>query len=102
MPLPMKSTAKRLGSGAGAAHALIDSSHGNASVTPAPRSTVRLEIFIASTPGIMHRRAMEKNADRRHFARVLPGEQLWCSLVHVTPPHHVYPAGGRNFTQTGD
>src|SRR5262249_26978334 len=43
MPLPMKSTAKRLGNGFEdvAASADSDSSHGRHIVTPAPRSTVR-------------------------------------------------------------
>src|SRR5712692_3854592 len=54
MPLPMNRTAKRLGNDGVSAHAFTDSNHGKAIVTPTPRSTVRLEIFIASilfTPG---------------------------------------------------
>src|SRR6266851_93405 len=50
MPLPMNSTAKRLGNGAGVeAMAFNDSSQGKAIVTPTPRRTVRLESFIAFT-----------------------------------------------------
>src|ERR1051326_6050707 len=44
-PFPMNSTAKRFGnSSGGAPHAFRDSSHGKATVTPAPRRTVRREI----------------------------------------------------------
>src|SRR5688572_24770987 len=48
-PLPMKSTAKRLGKGelGVAANADMDSSHGNAMVTPAPRRTVRRDSLIS-------------------------------------------------------
>src|SRR5205809_3730295 len=73
MPLPMNSTAKRLGNGAGvAARAFNESSKGKAIVTPAPRRTVRLESFIAFTS--------------------TPGALSPC----------LYPTGGRNFTQTGE
>src|ERR1700761_5378587 len=46
IPQPMKSTAKRLGKGAGvleSAQAESEGSHGKAMVTPAPRNTVRRE-----------------------------------------------------------
>ena len=48
-PLPMKSTANRFGNGEEDvwANADIDSSHGSAMVTPAPRRTVRRDSFIS-------------------------------------------------------
>src|SRR5688572_18779362 len=57
-PLPMKSTAKRLGKGelGVAAKADMDSSHGRAMVTPAPRRTVRRDSFISLA--FLHRRAL--------------------------------------------
>src|SRR5713101_4647190 len=85
MPLPMNSTAKRLGNGAGVeAMAFNDSSQGKAIVTPTPRRTVRLESFIAftSTPGA-----------RRDCGGNGP--------FSLSPPCP-HPSGGRNFTQTGD
>src|SRR5687767_12229263 len=60
MPLPMKSTAKRFGNGEDvAANADIDSSHGNAMVTPAPRSTVRRDSFI-SVSFLLNRRSEDQ------------------------------------------
>src|SRR3954471_5476296 len=46
MPLPMKTTPKRLGGGAAVApQTETDSSHGSAIVTPAPRRKTRRDVF---------------------------------------------------------
>src|SRR5258706_3003993 len=70
MPLPMKSTAKRLGNGPaappGLPHAGNDSIHGSAIVTPMPRRTVRLERLIL-------------------FTRL---EQQRCDFIQVAAPDH--------------
>src|SRR3954469_10332192 len=48
----MNITPKRLGNGNGAPRTRIDSSHGNAMTTPAPRSTERRDMVRTNVPGM--------------------------------------------------
>src|SRR5512132_2016248 len=72
MPLPMNSTAKRLGNGPAARSAATglpqagsDSSHGSAMLTPTPRNTVRLDMPLIAFTSLLSRCDRAHGIERR-------------------------------------